>query len=259
MVIIRNARFEDIVAVQNANLQSLPENYQMRYYLYHFLTWPELTHVAENFEGKIVGYVLGKLDDSNKNAPYRYGMITSVAINRHYRKLGLATRLMKRTLAAMKEVYDVKYVTLHVRAGNDAAKHLYQNVLKFEKEYVEEGYYADGEDAISMNKYYDDKIRKKVREERKKKEKKKKIKKITEKLKETNLNETKKEDDENENENEKKEGSNKKKNNKKKGSGRGRGRGRGKGKGKGKGKGRGRGKKKGKGRGKKKKGKGKRK
>ncbi|KAJ6228170.1 n-terminal acetyltransferase [Anaeramoeba flamelloides] len=213
MVIIRNARLEDIVAVQNANLQSLPENYQMRYYLYHFLTWPELTHVAENFEGKIVGYVLGKLDDSNKNADYRYGMITSVAINRHYRKLGLATRLMRRTLAAMKEVYDIKYVTLHVRAGNDAAKHLYQNVLKFEKEYVEEGYYAD------------------------------------EKLKETNLNETKKEEDENENE--KKEGSNK--NNKKKKKGRGRGRGRGKGKG------RGRGKKKGKGRGKKKKGKGKRK
>ncbi|KAJ3451721.1 n-terminal acetyltransferase [Anaeramoeba flamelloides] len=257
MVIIRNARFEDIVAIQNANLQSLPENYQMRYYLYHFLTWPELTHVAENFEGKIVGYVLGKLDDSNKNADYRYGMITSVAINRHYRKLGLATRLMKRTLAAMKEVYDVKYVTLHVRAGNDAAKHLYKNVLKFEKEYVEEGYYADGEDAISMNKYYDDKIRKQVKEERKKKEKKKKMKKITEKLNQANINESKDKENENENEkdNEKKEGSNKKETNKKKGRGRGRGRGKKKGKGKKKGRGRG----KGKGRGRKKKGKGKRK
>lgn len=33
----------------------------MNFYYYHFLTWPDLSWVAENDEGQIVGYVLGKL------------------------------------------------------------------------------------------------------------------------------------------------------------------------------------------------------
>lgn len=33
----------------------------MKYYFYHLLTWPQLTFVAEDDDGKIVGYVLGKL------------------------------------------------------------------------------------------------------------------------------------------------------------------------------------------------------
>ena len=47
--------------MQNTNLWCLPENYQMKYYLYHILSWPQLLHVAEDFDGKIVGYVLAKM------------------------------------------------------------------------------------------------------------------------------------------------------------------------------------------------------
>ena len=61
MVSIRLARSEDLPAIQNANLQCLPENYQLKYYIYHLLFWPQLTYVAEDLDGSIVGYVLAKL------------------------------------------------------------------------------------------------------------------------------------------------------------------------------------------------------
>ena len=39
----------------------LPENYQMKYYFYHMLSWPQLLYVCEDYDGKIVGYVLAKM------------------------------------------------------------------------------------------------------------------------------------------------------------------------------------------------------
>jgi ribosomal protein S18 acetylase RimI-like enzyme len=40
---------------------SLPENYQLKYYFYHILTWPQLLYVAVDYDGSIVGYVLAKM------------------------------------------------------------------------------------------------------------------------------------------------------------------------------------------------------
>jgi len=47
--------------MQNCNLLCLPENYQLKYYFYHGLSWPQLSYVAEDDGGKIVGYVLAKM------------------------------------------------------------------------------------------------------------------------------------------------------------------------------------------------------
>ena len=49
--------------MQNSNLWCLPENYQLKYFLYHELSWPQLLHVAENHKGQIVGYVLAKMEE----------------------------------------------------------------------------------------------------------------------------------------------------------------------------------------------------
>lgn len=40
---------------------SLPENYQLKYYFYHILSWPHLLYVAADYDSAIVGYVLAKL------------------------------------------------------------------------------------------------------------------------------------------------------------------------------------------------------
>ena len=77
---IRNATTEDLLRMQHCNLICLPENYQMKYYLYHGLSWPQLSFVAEEDNGKIVGYVLAKMEeqDANDTEP-PHGHITSLA------------------------------------------------------------------------------------------------------------------------------------------------------------------------------------
>lgn len=51
----------------------------------------------------------------------------------------------------MVETFGARYVSLHVRMSNVAALHLYRDTLGFKVEKVESKYYADGEDAYSMN------------------------------------------------------------------------------------------------------------
>ncbi len=105
--------------------------------------------VAEDADGNIVGYVLAKIDEEEKGVP-THGHITSLAVRRTYRKLGLATKLMRAAERSMMELYGAKFCSLHVRATNRAAFHLYNETLGFNVHKVEKGYYADGEDAFEM-------------------------------------------------------------------------------------------------------------
>jgi ribosomal protein S18 acetylase RimI-like enzyme len=91
MVCIRQATVHDLLQMQTTNLWCLPENYQvsadqsltvaiglrilsshplsweqMKYYFYHLLSWPQLLWVAEDFDGKIVGYVLAKMEEDDR-------------------------------------------------------------------------------------------------------------------------------------------------------------------------------------------------
>lgn len=50
----------------------------------------------------------------------------------------------------MVETFQAKYVSLHVRVSNVAARHLYEDTLGFKNEKTEAKYYADGEDAFCM-------------------------------------------------------------------------------------------------------------
>ena len=52
---------DDLLNMQHCNLLCLPENYQMKYYFYHALSWPQLSYCAEDESGKVVGYVLAKM------------------------------------------------------------------------------------------------------------------------------------------------------------------------------------------------------
>ncbi|KAM8864248.1 N-alpha-acetyltransferase 10 [Spinachia spinachia] len=145
---IRNARPEDLMNMQHCNLLCLPENYQMKYYFYHGLSWPQLSYIAEDENGKIVGYVLAKMEEDPDDVPH--GHITSLAVKRSHRRLGLAQKLMDQASRAMIENFSAKYVSLHVRKSNRAALHLYSNTLKFQISEIEPKYYADGEDAYAM-------------------------------------------------------------------------------------------------------------
>eukprot|EP01080_Neovahlkampfia_damariscottae_P011978 gene11978-5379_t len=170
---IRRAKIDDLFWMQNCNLTCLPENYQMKYYLYHELSWPSLLNVCEDRPGHVVGYVLSKMEEDEEDDKEKepHGHITSLAVFRSHRQLGIASRLMKQALRDMDKVYDAEYVSLHVRRSNAAAIHLYRDTLGFDIQAIEEKYYADQEDALDMRKYF------KIQKKKKKKEKKKKEKK----------------------------------------------------------------------------------
>eukprot|EP00884_Botryococcus_braunii_P004338 jgi/Botrbrau1/13905/Bobra.0017s0012.1 len=149
MVCIRPATVEDLLAMQKCNLLCLPENYQLKYYFYHILSWPQLLYVAEDYNGKIVGYVLAKMEEEASEV---HGHITSLAVARTHRKLGIASKLMEAAHTAMAEVFNAEYVSLHVRVTNKGAFHLYTHTLGYQIHDTEAKYYADGEDAYDMRK-----------------------------------------------------------------------------------------------------------
>lgn len=101
MVTIRPAKVGDMMNMQHCNLHNLPENYTFRYYLYHALSWPQLLFVAEDHKGKIVGYVMAKLEDESDDDKKKPGQveahITSLSVLKTHRKLGIATKLMRAT------------------------------------------------------------------------------------------------------------------------------------------------------------------
>ena len=61
--------------MQNCNLWCLPENYSSKYYVYHFLNWPQLLYVAEDSNKKIVGYVLAKMYTIHYNHLYLFEIV----------------------------------------------------------------------------------------------------------------------------------------------------------------------------------------
>lgn len=97
----------------------------------------------------IAGYVIGKVDDDDTEN----GHVTSLAVRREFRKLGIAKKLMEQLHMAMIETLSLKKVTLNVWRSNVAALNLYQKCLGYELTKTDLGYYADKEDAFYMTKY----------------------------------------------------------------------------------------------------------
>ncbi|KXH48962.1 acetyltransferase, partial [Colletotrichum nymphaeae SA-01] len=155
---IRLLKPADLPLIQHANLENLPENYFLKYYLYHALSWPQLSYVAVDVSRpkrtpydypKIVGYVLAKMEEEPTDG-VAHGHITSLSVMRTHRRLGIAEKLMRQSQLAMVETFGAQYVSLHVRVSNQAAIHLYRDTLGFKNEKTESKYYADGEDAYCM-------------------------------------------------------------------------------------------------------------
>jgi ribosomal protein S18 acetylase RimI-like enzyme len=66
-----------------------------------------------------------------EDASTPHGHITSLAVMRSHRKLGLAAKLMNATQRAMQQLFYAEYCSLHVRKSNIAAFHLYSETLGF--------------------------------------------------------------------------------------------------------------------------------
>ena len=151
---IRRAVLADIDEVMELNLRNLPENYYREFFVYHLENWPDAFIVAEAPDGRLVGYIMSRVETgigyltkfiTNK------GHVISIAVDPPYRRRGIAQALLTTSMKAMKEKYGGKEVFLEVRVSNTPAIKLYEK-LGFKKIKRIIAYYSDGEDAYIMAK-----------------------------------------------------------------------------------------------------------
>eukprot|EP00960_Hanusia_phi_P053373 762029-Hanusia_phi.AAC.1 len=166
---IRQACVNDVLHLHRMNLICLSENYHLQYFIVSILRCPSLTWMAEVSEedsvlGRIwkpVGYIFGRTQQPENASVYDLfrpeaqdeveGQITSLAVLKKYRRLHLGRSLIQRCLTAMKDFYDVRKCSLHVRSSNAVALKLYCEVFDFKVDGIRSRYYPDGEDAYHMS------------------------------------------------------------------------------------------------------------
>eukprot|EP00915_Cephaloidophora_sp_WS-2016_P008749 GHVH01012245.1.p1 GENE.GHVH01012245.1~~GHVH01012245.1.p1 ORF type:complete len:179 (+),score=13.41 GHVH01012245.1:24-560(+) len=151
---LRRVEIDDHLSMQNVNTMCLPENYSMKYYWYHALSWPQNLHCVTTPCNQLAGYVLGKMEDNDdkQSTSRKSGHITSLAVMRDFRRLGSAVKMMDLTHNTMENIYGGDTCTLHVRESNRAAYGLYQSRLNYSVLSIDYKYYADQENACEMQK-----------------------------------------------------------------------------------------------------------
>ena len=148
---IRRCERDDIQAVIDINMETLPEHYSDYFYYEILVEFPETFLVAE-FDGAVVGYVMCRIEYGfshlKKLGLARKGHIVSIAVKEQHRGKGVGTMLVKTSQEAM-ATKDAAESYLEVRVTNGEAITLYQR-LGYTVTSRLETYYKDGEAALVM-------------------------------------------------------------------------------------------------------------
>ncbi|NOZ77480.1 MAG: ribosomal protein S18-alanine N-acetyltransferase [Euryarchaeota archaeon] len=94
-------------------------------------------------DGLVVGYVIARTVVDR-------GHVMAIAVDPPFRKRGIGSALMERTLAVMSEM-NARAIWLEVRVSNTGARSFYKKLGFVEKRIIS-GYYSDGEDAVVLEK-----------------------------------------------------------------------------------------------------------
>ena len=109
MTTTRQFRCEDLFRFNNVNLDPLTETYQMSFYLQYLSTWPDFFQAEAHPSGNLMGYVMGKAEGEGE---LWHGHVTAVTVSPEYRRMGLATELMKYLEEVSEHVHDCYFVDL---------------------------------------------------------------------------------------------------------------------------------------------------
>jgi ribosomal-protein-alanine N-acetyltransferase len=148
---IRPFKREDLQKVIHINRTCLPENYPGLFFLSIYDSFPKAFIVAvDDTAHEIIGYVMGRVERGFSNLKSvkltKKGHIVSIAVINEYRRMGVASQLLKDALEGFRE-YGASESFLEVRKSNIEAINLYRT-MGYEEKKVLPGYYRDGEDAL---------------------------------------------------------------------------------------------------------------
>ena len=148
---IRRCERDDIQAVIDINMETLPEHYSDYFYYEILAEFPETFLVAE-IDGAVIGYVMCRIEYGfshlRRLGLARKGHIVSVAVKEPHRGKGVGTMLMHASQDAMVEKTATESY-LEVRVTNTEAISLYET-LGYAVSSRLEAYYKDGEAALVM-------------------------------------------------------------------------------------------------------------
>lgn len=143
MVVIRQARADDIIAISQLAYDLLPERYSSGVFTSLFERFPYGMLVAED-ASVLVGFLIGIIPESDE------GRVLMLAVVPEYRQMGVGTSLLASFKKAL-EPYHVNSIHLEVLTSNNTAIKFYQkNGYEIQERMLH--FYVTGEDAFLMKK-----------------------------------------------------------------------------------------------------------
>jgi len=149
--LIRICTLDDLDAVIEVNERELPEDYPFFFYKNILDDYPESFLVAQNKHGKIVAYIMWRVEKAPSINSLKYvykAHLVSIAVAENYRRRGIATKLLSNSMKAIKK-YKIHEYVLEVRVSNYTAIKLYEK-LDYKIESIKKNYYRDGENAYFL-------------------------------------------------------------------------------------------------------------
>ena len=113
------------------------------------LSYYPTTYFVAFCEGKIAGFIVGALEDTGENI---YGHICNFAVSASFQRRGIGRQLVIR-LEHQFALESASGSQLEVRESNSVAQRFYRR-LGYENVFQVGGYYANGEDALVMMKWF---------------------------------------------------------------------------------------------------------
>jgi len=145
---IRRATPADIAAIVAIEKESFIDPWEQPVFLEALTYYPTTYFVAE-CDGAVVGFVVGGLEDTGENI---YGHLCNLGVSPRYRRRGIGRLLVNR----VQHQFALEMATgvqLEVRVSNTTAQRFYRR-MGYRDVFGIEHYYANGEDAIVMMKWF---------------------------------------------------------------------------------------------------------
>lgn len=139
---IRKAKISDLEAIKEIEDESFINPFTKEDLLYEISQNPVSNFLVLEKDGLVVGFL-------DYWVTFDSATIDQIAVKKSERNQGFAKILLEKSINDLKELGDVSFFTLEVRASNEPAINLYKS-FGFQKVTIKEKYYDDGEDAIYM-------------------------------------------------------------------------------------------------------------
>jgi ribosomal-protein-alanine N-acetyltransferase len=147
-IMLRRARQDDVDSIVSIEAESFPDPWNAEVFSETLAYFGETFFVAVA-GGKVIGFIAGGLENTGEEL---YGHICNLAVTRMYRKRGVGRMLVRRE----EQQFAIEMATgvqLEVRLSNRTAQEFYRS-LGYREVFQIAGYYANGEDATVMMKWF---------------------------------------------------------------------------------------------------------